>query len=161
MKNTRNIHNSDTVHFHHKFITALSKTPENKVTTAAKNLTKVILTTKLVKLNETDKQALKQLNDIFTNAVNTKNQSQPQSHETNVNIPKTPPIKPTNKPATHSRMSTHAKQQDHTLQGCVKIPQVISTHAPPQTENNISSQLPMPIMPLTQDKLPLQLAANM
>ena len=65
-KDTRSIHISDTVHFHYKFITAPSTMQENKVTTAAKNLTNALLTTTLVQLNEMDKQALQCLNKYFT-----------------------------------------------------------------------------------------------
>ena len=76
MKNTRSIHISDAVNFHHKFITAPNEMPEDIVITAAKNLTMVLLTTTLDQLNITDKHALKRCNDIFTTVLNSKNQSQ-------------------------------------------------------------------------------------
>ena len=99
MKDTKRIHITDTVHFHHKFILAPSKTPENMA----------LLTIKLVQLNKIDKQTLKQLNDIFATAVNTKNQLQPQSKETNMDVPNTPPLTPTNEPATHLSVQPHVK----------------------------------------------------
>ena len=122
----------------------------SQVTTAAKNLATVLSTTKLVQLNKIDKQGLKRLNNIFTTVVNSKNQSQHPSHETNTNVPN-----------THGRMQPHAKPQDHHLQGCVEMPHIISTPKPPQNGNNIRSQIPMPIMSWTQDTPLLGLVANM
>ena len=74
IKETRSICISNTVHLHHKLITAPSTMQENEVTTVVKNLIMAILTTKLVQINKKDKQAIKEVNDIITIVVNAKNQ---------------------------------------------------------------------------------------
>ena len=58
-----------------------------QVTTTAKNLAMMLLRTKLVQINETDKQVLTQINHIFTTVVSSKNQSQKPSHDTKVIVP--------------------------------------------------------------------------
>ena len=68
-----------------------------------------------------------------------------------MNVSNTPPQKAANEPAKYPRAKPHTKPQDHTLQGCDKTP---------HTNHDISSQLSMQIMPLTQDTLSLGLAAN-
>ena len=75
MKDTWSICISDTVNFCHKFITAPRKMQDDKITATAKNLVMVLLITKLVQINETDKQALTQLTNIFATMVNSKNQA--------------------------------------------------------------------------------------
>ena len=131
MKDIRSICLSDTVQFHHKFITAPSKMEEIEVTTAGKNVMKALLT-KHVQLNQTEKRALKHLHDIFTNAVKANNQSQQQTNKTNLNIPNTPPIKPINEPALHPRVQLHYRPKDHYLQGCIKT----SPHIYPNQQLN-------------------------
>ena len=95
---------SDTVQFHHKCITMQRTTNNNDGIKAAKNLTKVLLTMTLIQLNETEKQALQYLHELFTNAVTAKHHHQQLINEPNVNSPHPPTIKPPSKQAPQMRM---------------------------------------------------------
>ena len=67
-----------------------------------------------------------------------------------MNVSNTPRQNAANEQAINTRAKPHTKPQDHTLQGCDKTP---------HTNHDISSQLSMQIMPLTQDTPSLRLSS--